>query len=352
MKFTRMRESCLVLQGGGARYPAITFLRGFSIFTIVLMHLVQNYFGQLPVLLYQAAAVGGTGAHVFLFCSGFGLYYAHLRRPLTPVQFLRRRLGRVYLPYLPVVLASACVPALCVGVDRIEALLSHVFLYKMFFPRYMESFGMQFWFVSTIFQFYLLFIPLCRLRERLGSMRRLVLIGFGVSAVWWILLTLTAQYEERVLNSFCAQFLWEFVLGMAVAEYLHRGKTIRLRPLWLCGVAVAGLGIQAVIGLWGGYPLRLFNDIPALFGYGALALLLFHFGKGVLDRLFCALSHIAYAWYLWHILVFTLVFSRCPDGAATKIGFGMLAFLLSLAVAWGYTALIAFVQRRLARKST
>ena len=339
-----MPDRTLTLSGSEARCPAVDFLRGFSILTIVLMHLIQGFFGELPTLVYQAAALGGTGAHVFIFCSGFGLYASQLRRPLSAGQFLRHRLGKIYLPYLPVVLASACVPALCADVDRLGAVAAHLLLYKMFVPRYMESLGMHFWFVSTILQLYLLFPLLCALRRRLG-LRGLVMAGGLVSIAWWCLLAATGLYPERVWNSFCAQFLWEFVLGMAAAEHLHCGGTIRLHPLGLAATTLVGLGLQGTIALWGGYPLRLFNDVPALFGYGALALLLWSLSGGRLDRPFRAISQLSYAWYLTHILIFTLVFAACPGGLAAQLVFGLTAFALSLLAAWGYAKLFPVWRR-------
>ena len=87
------------------RLVVVDFLRGFSIFTIVLMHLVQSY--HLPGFLQKATSLGGAGVHVFILCSGFGLYLSSLYKTLTYGQFLKRRFSKVYIPYLIVVIVSA-----------------------------------------------------------------------------------------------------------------------------------------------------------------------------------------------------------------------------------------------------
>ena len=83
----------------------IDFLRGYSIFTIVLMHLLQSY--DLPSLLMKATSFGGAGVHVFILCSGFGLYFSYLNRPLGYRAFLRKRFGRIYWPMAIVCMVTA-----------------------------------------------------------------------------------------------------------------------------------------------------------------------------------------------------------------------------------------------------
>ena len=90
------------------RLEVIDFLRGFSIFTIVLMHLFQSY--PIPPFLMAASSFGGAGVHVFILCSGFGLYLSYLNKPLTYSQFLKRRFLKVYLPYIIIILVSALIP--------------------------------------------------------------------------------------------------------------------------------------------------------------------------------------------------------------------------------------------------
>lgn len=128
------------------------------------MHLIPGYLNSCPEIISRMASVGGTGVHVFFLCSGFGLYYSYKKKPLSFPGFIRKRFLKIYLPYIVVVLISACIPFMFSG-NRIKALLSHVFLYKMFMPKYEMSLGVQFWFVSTLFQFYMLFIPLCRIKK-------------------------------------------------------------------------------------------------------------------------------------------------------------------------------------------
>lgn len=153
---------------GKKRYEIVDFLKGFSIITIVIMHLIQNYIEACPHIMKKALSLGGTGVHVFFLCSGFGLYFAYMRRPLNYLTFIKRRFFKVYIPYIIVVIISAMIPFMYEG-NHFEALLSHVFLYKMFVPEFESSFGGQLWFVSTIFQFYLLFVPLCKMKQRLSE---------------------------------------------------------------------------------------------------------------------------------------------------------------------------------------
>lgn len=108
------------------RLVVVDFLRGFSIFTIVLMHLVQSY--PLPGFLQKATSLGGAGVHVFILCSGFGLYLSSLYKPLTYGQFLKRRFSKVYIPYLIVVIISALYFGLVCDQDVLNPLLGSVFL--------------------------------------------------------------------------------------------------------------------------------------------------------------------------------------------------------------------------------
>lgn len=142
------------------KLDVVNFLRGYSITTIVLMHLVQGY--GLPGWAFKATSFGGAGVHVFILCSGFGLYLSYLNKPLGYKDFLRKRFGRIYWPMAIVCLATA-VWMLCQGKEVLMPLLGNLLLFKMFVPGLEISMGGQMWFISTIIQFYLAWPLIVRL---------------------------------------------------------------------------------------------------------------------------------------------------------------------------------------------
>lgn len=314
------------------------YLKGFSITTIVLMHLIQGYITGLPDKVYTMASIGGSGVHIFFFCSGLCLYLSYLGQQKTYMQFIRSRFKKVYLPYIAVILVSFLIPAMYAGTDRFIALLSHVFLFKMFVVRYESSFGTQLWFMSTIIQFYLVFIPLCHMRAYMKTSSRFIAFGTAVSVAYWVLVAVLKVDSIRIWNSFFLQYLWEFCLGMCMAERFFHGKSFQIDRRILVVVAIAGIGIQTLMALYGSM-WRIFNDIPAIFGYGALTLLLY--SCPVIDKVFTQFGRFSYEWYLLHILVFTCVFCTFPalDGCGNW-GIGVIALLLSAATAWGYSRIL------------
>ena len=111
------------------KYNIINYLKGFSIFTIVLMHSMQGY---LDGIWDKAISIGGTGAHVFIFCSGFGLCLSYLNKPESYIVFLKKRLSKVYFPYIIVIALFSLWRLYTVGSINWNEVASHIFLYKMF----------------------------------------------------------------------------------------------------------------------------------------------------------------------------------------------------------------------------
>ncbi|MCR5138157.1 MAG: acyltransferase [Oscillospiraceae bacterium] len=326
---------CFEMKAGEKRYQEISFLRGFSITTVILMHLIQVYVlnGEIPGWLRTLSSLGGTGGHMFVFCSGFGLYLSWLRRPVTFPVFLKKRFVKIYLPYIIIVVLSWLSVWYWSGACMWRPLLSHVLLYKMFFEKYEISFGLHLWFLSTIIQLYLLFVPLCRLRERTG-LWKLVTLSVLLSMLWWIFTTATGLSAKRIWGSFCLQYLWEFVLGMATAEYLSE-KNLRIPLTVLLPTTAAGLGLQALMSRLGGWAAA-FNDLPGFFGYASLVILLYMYGERILRPLFLWVDTLSYEWFLVHVLIFSNFYGVMRAFIGNELLLAVGAVSVSLLAAWAF----------------
>ena len=328
------------------KIEAIDYLKGFSIFTIALMH-VLNFMPSIPSTIKTLSSIGGTGVHVFFLCSGIGLYTSYLKQKIGYVEFLKKRFFKIYIPYIIIVVISFFLPWLYNRSDKVTALLSHIFLFKMFFPQYEESFGTQFWFVSTIFQMYAIFIPMCWFKDKVKNNKLFVCIFFGISVIWWFFSYSLGISSIRIWGSFCLQYIWEFAIGFVLADAFYNGKSYRINKLVLFVSAIVGIGLQAVMAVLSD-SFKVLNDIPALIGYTSLALLL---SSIPFIKYFCyKISAFSYEYFLVHILVFTVVFHVVkPQGILMQCVIGCISIILALVLAYFYCKIIKIINNWLSK---
>ena len=323
----------------------VDFARGFAIFTIVFMHLTGGL--DIPAHLKKALSFGGAGVHMFILCSGFGLYLSHLRRQLSYTEFLSRRMQKVYLPYCIAVLLWVVYYAIKTHTVSWNSVASHLFLYKMFDSDLDVSICYHYWFVSTILQFYLcwpLILRLMRLRHGLPA-------AFAISIGWAALVGFLGLGESRPWGSCFVQYLWEFCLGTELAKNASsiEDRIRRLRVPHLALAAAACIAATGAMGVYGGV-LKLFNDFTSLAGYAACALLAYKAGGRPVRRLLEWTSGFGYEWYLLHGLVHMTVLSLLPR--VPPLSAALLAFALSYGAGWTYRrALDQAFGRRPARKA-
>ncbi len=331
------------IKAEGRKITIIDYLKGYSILTIVIMHLFL-LIKDVPSFIMKPLMIGGSGVHVFFFCSGVGLYYSYLHHETGFCEFFKRRFFKIYFPYIVIVFLTFLVPWSYSGSDRVLALLSHVFLFKMFIPAYDETFGAQFWFISTIFQFYFVFIPMCRLKKRITDSKVFVSAFFLVSLAWWIFCYVFRVYDIRVFKSFFLQYIWEFALGFVVAEKIFNGKEYKLPIGTLFFTAFIGLLLQASMSVLGD-SISVFNDIPAFLGYISLALLLSCVKpvRWIVQKV----SYYSYELFLVHILVYTVIM-HFVKAYPFLIRFctAVICFCLSFVVAYYYKKICSFVGKK------
>ncbi|MEI6412538.1 MAG: acyltransferase [Bacteroidota bacterium] len=326
----------------------LDFAKGYAIFTIVCYHALQRL--DLSPLLQKAIIFGGSGVHLFFLLSGFGLGLSSTVG--SAGAFYRRRAVKVWLPYV-LALSLSLVAAYTVHLfqDGWDAWLAGVGLYQMFFERYIHSFGGHFWFISAIMQFYLVFPLLLWLKNRFTQPWIYFWICLGISIGWWLVVFVLDKGGMRTWNSFFLQFLWEFALGQVLADLYKKQTTAppvstpRIRPDfwnypwgWYLPAGLVFTGIMILMILKMGDAGKVFNDIPALFGYSALCIFLFRVGDlffSPLKRVFLWIGGFSYSLYLAHVLVLD-GWLMLLESQGISVNAAVLAAYLPLALLGGY----------------
>lgn len=167
-----------------------------------------------------------------------------------------------------------------------------------------------------------------------------------MSLVWSTVVGVLGLDEERPWGSFFLQYIWEFGLGMWIAEKCmvldEKGEHImdikNYRWWWLIIGAVGGMGLSAFMA-WNGGFLKLYNDIPSLIGYLSVALLIFKIGIKVVNRFFEWANGFSYELYLIHMLVYAVVAYTTSLYVPLTIRLTF-CFVLAYLTAWGYEKII------------
>ncbi|MEL6918566.1 MAG: acyltransferase, partial [Bacteroidota bacterium] len=280
----------------------VNFLKGYSIFTIVVFHYLQYL--SLPNPFDKLISFGGTGVHLFVLLSGFGLYLSYLRKPIGYGSFLKKRFTKIYFPYVIVVVLAALLSLMFNFYENsLYALGGHLFLYKMFDESIIGSYGYQLWFISMIVQFYLLFYVLVRIFKNMTK-RAFLILTLAISILWAVTVHYLGYGGLRVWNSFFLQFLWEFALGMILAKVVFQNAnyspTLKKHAYLIIGL-VACVVYMSMALFWEGVG-NLFNDIPALIGYSFIAIWIYFLKIKKVNSFFLFTGNISYSVYLLHFL--------------------------------------------------
>ena len=248
--------------------------------------------------------------HVFILCSGLGLYLSYLHKPLGYKDFLWKRFTKIYIPYAVAVLLWGIWMIRETGIFPIREVISHLLLYKMFSEELDTSLCYPYWFISTIIQFYLVWPLIVRLVKNRGG----YFVALAISLSWSTIVGIFGYEEMRPWGSFFLQYLWEFCLGMWIADKIFNrdeiGK-IAISPgqwkwWWLLCSAAIGMGLTGLMA-WNGGVLKLYNDIPSLVGYLAVLLIIYKAGIRIVNSFFIWASKFSYELYLVHSLVFVVL---------------------------------------------
>jgi peptidoglycan/LPS O-acetylase OafA/YrhL len=239
--------------------------------------------------------------------------YPILKNPSLYTKFLRKRFIRIFIPYIIVVTLSALISLIIpIYENSWNIYFSHVFLYKMFDDHLIGTYGYQLWFISTIIQFYLVFALIVKLRQWIPR-NNFLLVGLLISYGWAVIFLLLHKEDSRNWNSFFLMFIWEFMLGMYCAEiYLNKGFEFwKIRKRFLIIIAISGVAIYSGMAILGGRFGKSFNDVPALFGYTALAIFIYSLQIRWVNRFILFTASLSFSIFLTHFLILILEREAC-----------------------------------------
>jgi peptidoglycan/LPS O-acetylase OafA/YrhL len=140
-------------------------LKGLAILAIIFAHISYMLVNDHKFL-YPLNKGAGVGVDLFLFLSGYGLSVSMLKKPLSALEFYKRRLIKVFIPFWIVLIGLFVADAVFLDI--------HYPLHYMFqsllgwFPRNSpyEEVNSPFWYITWMLLFYLLF-PLLFNQKRL-----------------------------------------------------------------------------------------------------------------------------------------------------------------------------------------
>ncbi len=194
-------------------------LKGFSILAIVFAH-ISYMLVRDHDLLYPLNGGAGVGVDLFLFLSGYGLSVSMLKKPLTAVEFYKRRLIKVFIPFWIVLLGLFITDAVILDIHYTLPYMLQSFL--GWFPRTLpyEDVNSPFWYITWMLLFYMLF-PLLYSKDHLWLTAIALSVVANVITQFNPLRLETNWWQQMHTNAFS--------LGIVLAWLLLKTKTGNLR---------------------------------------------------------------------------------------------------------------------------
>lgn len=126
-------------------------LMGFAAIWIIIFHLHIEHYVDNSIISFLCG-IGRSGVDLFLFLSGFGLYYSSYNKKQTKSEFYKRRLQRIYCTFIPFLLISIVIGVCFFGdhVPNIKDLLLKI--PTLDFWIYGD---LSYWYIGAILVFYI-----------------------------------------------------------------------------------------------------------------------------------------------------------------------------------------------------
>lgn len=196
----------------GFSHDVTNQLKGFAVLTILFGHIGYFLFTDRSFLV-PLSNISGVGVDIFFLLSGFGLAISALKKNYKPLEFYRRRVGKIFVP-LWVVLVILLI---------LDAILLRQFydwptVIRSFFGLFpsadiYKDINSPLWYLTPLLFYYLIFPWLFKPRWAIFSALVMLLIGIGM-------LALPLPITDGVHNLYNLHFI-AFPLGVFFAACMH-----------------------------------------------------------------------------------------------------------------------------------
>jgi peptidoglycan/LPS O-acetylase OafA/YrhL len=340
------------------RLPALTSLRFFAAFHVVMFHLYTMHILEGRGLYRKLASIGYVGVSLFFVLSGFILVYTYAGRDWTWGEFWRARFARVYPAYLFSLLLTApgffyvCLKLKDMDIPYFAWFKTHLVLSSTLVPLLLQSWvpgaalawNGPAWSLSVEAFFYLVF-PFLVVRLMRSNKTTLAwilcgcwLISLALSAGYWLLKPDgVAQTNDQFLNLMWLNTLKfnplsrlpEFVMG-ACCGFLFLRSAVERK--WATPLLVGGLVLFVAVAVASPsipYPILHNSSLSPAFAAIIFGLALRPEWTSFLGaRPLVLLGDASYTLYLLHSFILSVYFS--PFGQLRHISFWGITIGLSL----------------------
>lgn len=201
-----------------------TFLMGLAILSILVFHYtedcVNNSHNLNTLIVNYKNYIGSGGVDVFLFLSGFGLYYSFKKKPDKKF-FWKKRFWKILVPYFLV-----AIPAWGIKDILIFKLGFKQFIKDVLFISFFEDGNIWFWYILMIVVCYLIFPYIFEFIDGENSNNKMINIFVFITVIAIMLQLYNADFFNKI-NIALLRFP-AFFAGCFIGKASYKSKAITI----------------------------------------------------------------------------------------------------------------------------
>jgi peptidoglycan/LPS O-acetylase OafA/YrhL len=137
--------------------PSLTQeLKGFAILAVIFSH-IGYFLVYQHEFLYPLSIWAGVGVNIFLFLSGFGLTIGRLKKDESILQFYKKRLSKVLIPFWLVLIGFLLLDYFALGITYPLKFVGHAFVGIFTTASLYTDVNSPFWYLTLLLFYYFLF---------------------------------------------------------------------------------------------------------------------------------------------------------------------------------------------------